>query len=104
MNIFERFEVIEDPRDVRGKKKKLIEIIIKTIYGIQNKGRRIQQYSVLFRIEQGVFREIAGNRVRKNTESRLPKRCICGNKPAEIHGSIHRMDERYSEDKKWRCN
>ena len=37
MNLFERFEVLEDPRDVRGKKYKLIDIIIMTIYGILNK-------------------------------------------------------------------
>lgn len=34
MNLFERFEVLEDPRDVRGKKYKLIDIIIMTIYGL----------------------------------------------------------------------
>jgi len=34
MNLFERFEVLEDPRDVRGKRYKLIDIIIMTIYGI----------------------------------------------------------------------
>lgn len=33
MNLFERFEVLEDPRDVRGKKYKLIDILIMTIYG-----------------------------------------------------------------------
>ena len=34
MNLFERFEVLEDPRDIRGKKYKLIDIIIMTIYGL----------------------------------------------------------------------
>ena len=34
MNLFERFEVLEDPRDTRGKKYKLIDIIIMTIYGL----------------------------------------------------------------------
>lgn len=33
MNLFERFEVLEDPRDERGKKYKLIDILIMTIYG-----------------------------------------------------------------------
>ena len=37
MNLFERFEVLEDPRDERGKKYKLIDILIMTIYGILNK-------------------------------------------------------------------
>lgn len=31
MNLFERFEVLEDPRDIRGKKYKLIDILIMTI-------------------------------------------------------------------------
>lgn len=34
MNLFERFEVLEDPRDLRGKKYKLMDIMIMTIYGI----------------------------------------------------------------------
>jgi predicted transposase YbfD/YdcC len=34
MNLFERFEVLEDPRDIRGKKYKLIDILIMTIYGL----------------------------------------------------------------------
>lgn len=32
--LFEEFEVLEDPRDVRGKKYKLIDLLIMTIYGI----------------------------------------------------------------------
>ena len=34
MNLFERFELLEDPRDIRGKKYKLIDILIMTIYGL----------------------------------------------------------------------
>ena len=34
MNLFERFEVLEDPRDIRGKRYKLIDILIMTIYGL----------------------------------------------------------------------
>ena len=37
MNLFNRFEVLEDPRDSRGKKYKLIDLLIMTIYGILNK-------------------------------------------------------------------
>jgi predicted transposase YbfD/YdcC len=37
MNLFKRFEVLEDPRDERGKKYRLIDIMIMTIYGILNK-------------------------------------------------------------------
>ena len=34
MNLFERFEVLEDPRDIRGKRYKLIDILIMTIYAL----------------------------------------------------------------------
>lgn len=34
MNLFKRFEVLEDSRDERGKKYKLIDILIMTIYGL----------------------------------------------------------------------
>ena len=34
MNLFERFEVLEDPREERKKKYKLIDILIMTIYGL----------------------------------------------------------------------
>lgn len=34
MTLFNKFEVLEDPRDIRGKKYKLIDILIMTIYGI----------------------------------------------------------------------
>lgn len=34
MNLFEKFELLEDPRDIRGKKYKLIDILIMTIYGL----------------------------------------------------------------------
>lgn len=33
-SLFEHFEILEDPRDIRGKKHKLINILILTIYGI----------------------------------------------------------------------
>ena len=33
-NLFEQFEIIEDPRDIRGKKHELINILIMTIYGL----------------------------------------------------------------------
>ncbi len=34
MTLFKRFEVLEDPRDIRGKRYELIDILIMTIYGI----------------------------------------------------------------------
>lgn len=33
-SLFEHFEIIDDPRDIRGKRHELINIIIMTIYGI----------------------------------------------------------------------
>lgn len=33
-SLFEHFEILEDPRDIRGKKHKLINILILIIYGI----------------------------------------------------------------------
>lgn len=32
--LFEKFKVLEDPRDIRGKRYKLIDTLIMTIYGI----------------------------------------------------------------------
>ena len=32
--LYEKFEILEDPRDIRGKKYKLIDLLIMTIYGI----------------------------------------------------------------------
>ena len=34
MNLFERFEVLDDPRDMRGKRYKLRDILVMTIYGL----------------------------------------------------------------------
>lgn len=33
-SLFEHFEILEDPRDIRGKKHELINILILAIYGI----------------------------------------------------------------------
>ncbi len=33
-SLFEHFEILEDPRDIRGKKHELTNILIMTIYGI----------------------------------------------------------------------
>ena len=35
-SLFNHFEILEDPRDIRGKKHELINILIMTIYGILN--------------------------------------------------------------------
>ena len=34
MSLFEKFKVLEDPRDMRGKKHELINILVMTIYAI----------------------------------------------------------------------
>lgn len=33
-SLFHQFELLEDPRDIRGKKHKLVDILIMTIYGV----------------------------------------------------------------------
>jgi predicted transposase YbfD/YdcC len=58
MNLFSRFEVIEDPRDVRGKKYKLIDIIIMTIYGILNKHEDFSNIAYFLELNTSYFVEI----------------------------------------------
>ena len=55
MNLFERFEVLEDPRDVRGKKYKLIDIIIMTIYGILNKQEDFSNIAYFLELNESYF-------------------------------------------------
>ena len=55
MNLFERFEVLEDPRDVRGKKYKLIDIIIMTIYGILNKHEDFSNIAYFLELNSSYF-------------------------------------------------
>ena len=58
MNLFERFEVIEDPRDVRGKKYKLIDIIIMTIYGILNKHEDFSNIAYFLELNESYFAKL----------------------------------------------
>lgn len=64
-SLFEQFEVIEDPRDIRGKKHELLNILIMTIYGIlvglkdfENIGYFLKQkesyFIELLKLENGV--------------------------------------------------
>jgi predicted transposase YbfD/YdcC len=55
MNLFRRFEVLEDPRDNRGKEYKLIDIIIMTIYGILNKQEDFTNISYFLELNQEYF-------------------------------------------------
>ena len=58
MNLFERFEVLEDPRDIRGKKYKLIDIIIMTIYGILNKHEDFNNIAYFLELNTHYFVEL----------------------------------------------
>ena len=49
MNLFKKFEVLEDPRDVRGKKYKLIDILIMTMI------KRLCKYCRFYEIERRLF-------------------------------------------------
>ena len=55
MNLFERFEVLEDPRDIRGKKYRLIDIMIMTIYGILNKQEDFNNIAYFLELNSGYF-------------------------------------------------
>jgi predicted transposase YbfD/YdcC len=58
MNLFERFEVLEDPRDVRGKRYKLIDIVIMTIYGILNKHEDFNNIAYFLELNSEYFVEL----------------------------------------------
>jgi len=55
MNLFERFEVLEDPRDERGKRYKLIDIIIMTIYGILHKHEDFSNIAYFLELNERYF-------------------------------------------------
>jgi len=55
MNLFMRFEVLEDPRDIRGKKYKLIDILIMTIYGILNKQEDFNNIAYFLELNRDYF-------------------------------------------------
>jgi hypothetical protein len=58
MNLFEQFVVLEDPRDARGKKYKLIDIIIMTIYGILNKHEDFSNIAYFLELNAKYFVEL----------------------------------------------
>jgi predicted transposase YbfD/YdcC len=58
MNLFKKFEVLEDPRDERGKKYKLIDIVIMTIYGILNKHEDFNNIAYFLELNEKYFVEL----------------------------------------------
>ena len=60
MNLFERFEILEDPRDVRGKKYKLIDVIVMTIYGILNKHEDFSNIAYFLELNSEYFVKLLG--------------------------------------------
>ena len=59
-SLFEQFKVIEDPRDIRGKKHELINILIMTIYGILLKHTDFTNISYFLKINEKYFIEVLG--------------------------------------------
>jgi len=60
MNLFERFEVLEDPRDTRGKKYKLIDILIMTIYGLLCGLKDYTNIADFMKLKEDYFTELLG--------------------------------------------
>ena len=60
MNLFEQFKVLEDTRDVRGKKYKLIDILIMTIYGILYGLKDFTNIADFMKLKEEYFTELLG--------------------------------------------
>lgn len=60
MNLFERFEILDDPRDVRGKKYKLIDILIMTIYAILCGQEDYANIAYFMNIKEEYFTKLLG--------------------------------------------
>ena len=60
MNLFKRFEVLEDPRDIRGKRYKLIDIIIMTIYGLLCGLTDFTNIADFMKLKEDYFTELLG--------------------------------------------
>ena len=60
MNLFERFEILEDPRDIRGKKYKLIDILIMTIYGLLFGLKDFVNIADYMKLNEEYFTELLG--------------------------------------------
>ena len=74
-NIIWKFEILEDPRDIRGKKYKLIDILIMTIYGILCGLTDFTNIADFLKIKRRIFHKII--KIRKwDTITWLLIRCI----------------------------
>ena len=60
MTLFSKFEVLEDPRDIRGKKYKLIDILIMTIYGILCGLTDFTNIADFMKLKEDYFTELLG--------------------------------------------
>ena len=60
MTLFTKFEVLEDPRDIRGKKYKLIDILIMTIYGILCGLTDFTNIADFMKLKEDYFTELLG--------------------------------------------
>lgn len=60
MTLFEKFEVLEDPRDIRGKKYKLIDLLIMTIYGILCGLKDFTNIADFLKIKEDYFKDLLG--------------------------------------------
>ena len=60
MNLFKRFEVLEDPRDERGKKYKLIDILIMTIYGLLCGLKDFTNIADFMKLKEDYFTKLLG--------------------------------------------
>lgn len=58
MNLFERFEILKDPRDIRGKRYKLIDVLIMTIYAILCNQTDYVNIAYFMKIKEGYFKEL----------------------------------------------
>ena len=58
MNLFKRFEVLEDPRDIRGKKYKLIDVLIMTIYAILCGQEDYVNIADFMKLKEDYFKEL----------------------------------------------
>ena len=60
MTLFNKFDVLEDPRDIRGKKYKLIDILIMTIYGILCGLTDFTNIADFMKLKEDYFTELLG--------------------------------------------
>lgn len=57
-NLIEYMELIEDPRDTRGKKYKLTDLLIMSIYGILNKHYDFANIAYFLKLHEDYFKEL----------------------------------------------